>query len=114
MYVFRIESCKETVKLLNSAFEICIDKVDSSYLQIGLVAIKSKNIYKKKITRIISNAKMNLDLWKKLEKKYQLIKNRNNSNHIKFYKTEREYYKIELQKSISSLLLILVNIKSLN
>ena len=77
-------------------------------------SIQSKNIYKKKIIRIISRAKMNLDLWKKLEKKYQLIKNRNNSNHIKFYKTEKEYYKIELQKSISSLLLILVNIKSFN
>ena len=41
---FRIESCNEIVKVLYSELEIFIESTDSSYLQIGLVAIKSKNI----------------------------------------------------------------------
>ena len=41
---FRIESCNEIVKVLYSELEIFIESVDSSYLQIGLVAIKFRDI----------------------------------------------------------------------
>ena len=42
---FNIESCNNIVYILDNELDICIDRIDSSYLQIGLVAIKSKNIF---------------------------------------------------------------------
>ena len=75
--------------------------------------IKFKNVYLNRINRITNNAKINLDLWKRLEKNYKLIKdNKNFSSQINNYYKQKNIYQLKLQQSLSSLLLILINIKS--
>ena len=68
--------------------------------------------YRDKIAQITQSATKNLSSWKSLEKKYSLIKKNNIKSQYIAYKNIRNLYKFELQKSVSSLLLIFINIKN--
>lgn len=86
-------------------------KVDTLCKKISSVShyVKSKNKYIAKIEKITSHVTLNLDLWKKLERRYN---NGNISNQLEFYRKQKKIYELELQKSISSLMIILVSIKN--
>ena len=68
--------------------------------------------YRDKIAQITQSASINLSLWKSLEKKYSLHKKNNVKGQYIAYQNKRKFYKLELQKSISSLLLIFINLKN--
>ena len=92
-------------------------KIDTLNKKIKNLAgyMDSKSIYRNKINEITIRASKNLSLWKKLDKKYDLIKeSKNSNNQYTIYKKQINIYKLELQQSISSLLLLLINIKSLS
>jgi len=74
----------------------------------------NQSLYLDRINKITRNVRINLDLLKKLEKKYKLIKNNKNiSLQLNRYNKQKNIYKLELQNAVSSLLIILINIKNL-
>ena len=90
-------------------------KVDTLYKKINTLAnyVQSKNRYISNMNEIIKEVTINLDLWKNLEQKYKGIKECGKiSNQLKYYKKQKKIYEVELQKSISSLMLILVSVKN--
>jgi len=90
-------------------------KVDTLYKKINTLAnyVQSKNRYISNMNEIIKEVTINLDLWKNLEQKYKGIKEGEKfSNQLKYYKKQKIFYEVELQKSISSLMLILVSVKN--
>jgi stearoyl-CoA desaturase (delta-9 desaturase) len=90
-------------------------KVDTLYKKINTLAnyVQSKNRYISNMNEIIKEVTINLDLWKNLEQKYKGIKEGEKiSNQLKYYKKQKIFYELELQKSISSLMLILVSVKN--
>jgi stearoyl-CoA desaturase (delta-9 desaturase) len=88
-------------------------KVDTVIKKIKYFS-RNQSLYLDRINKITRNVRINLDLWRKLEKKYKLIKNNKNiSLQINRYNKQKKMYKIELQNSVSSLLVILINIKNL-
>ena len=75
--------------------------------------VESKNSYKEKINKILYKAKLNLNSWKNLERNYNKISSgKKIVSQISNYKNKRNLYRFELQNSISSLLVILFNIKN--
>jgi stearoyl-CoA desaturase (delta-9 desaturase) len=78
----------------------------SSYMNFSNIKCRDK------IAQITQSASINLSLWKSLEKKYSLIKKNNVKGQYIAYQNKRRFYKLELQKSISSLLLIFINLKN--
>ena len=71
-------------------------------------------VYKDKIKSITDNAMKNLELWKNLELKYKSFKEEKNGKIEKhIYKQKIKLYRIEIQKSLSALMIIFVNIKNL-
>ena len=86
-------------------------KIDTLCKKISNISpyVKSKNKYINKIEKITNNVTLNLDLWRKLERRYN---SGNISNQLEFYKKQKKIYELELQKSISSLMLILVSVKN--
>ena len=90
-------------------------KVDTLYKKINTLTnyVQSKNRYISNMNEIIKEVTINLDLWKNLEQKYKGIKEGEKiSNQLKYYKKQKKIYEVELQKSISSLMLILVSVKN--
>ncbi len=76
--------------------------------------IELDSIYKDKIKSITDNAMKNLDLWKNLESKYKTFRDTKNWKIEKrIYKQKVKIYRLEIQKSLSALMMISVNIKNL-
>ena len=72
------------------------------------------HIYEDRIKSITKNIKENLDLWKGLELKYKLSQKKKNTKSIKQdYIKKAKLYNLEIQKSLSALMIISVNIKNL-
>ena len=70
-----------------------------------------KNSYGK-MNKIMNEAFEKLNSWKMLEKKYlKMKKYQVNKNQILFYQQKKKIFEIELKSSLSSLLIILVNLK---
>ena len=71
------------------------------------------NRYRNKIKSITNDAISNLKLLKAIETKYELKKNLYISKYEKLkYEHSRKIYEQKLEKSISSLLIILYNLKN--
>ena len=69
--------------------------------------------YREKTDRIMKQSSKYLKLWLDLDKKYkEMKKNKFNKYEKLVYKQKKNIYRMELQKSISSLMLIFINIKN--
>ena len=69
--------------------------------------------YREKTDRIMKQSSKYLKLWLDLDKKYkEMKKNKFNKYEQLVYKQKKNIYRMELQKSISSLMLIFINIKN--
>ena len=67
-----------------------------------------------KLNQTMEQASKNLKSWALLDRKYKKIKQNKLSQYEKLlYKQKKNFYRIELQKSISSLMLIFINIKNI-
>ena len=74
--------------------------------------LKIDNAYTDKIKLIMENAKENLNLWKKLEAKYDLLKDSNqNSERYRNYEIKVSQYRQEINSSLNSLMKILSNME---
>ena len=67
--------------------------------------------YKNRISRIMDRAANNLSMLKKIESKYNML-GKKDSNRSK-YKKEIKFYKLEVQRSLSALMVVFINMKSL-
>tara|TARA_S200000501_G_scaffold180406_1_gene169835 strand:- start:5138 stop:6247 length:1110 start_codon:yes stop_codon:yes gene_type:complete len=77
--------------------------------------VNLNNIYSEKIQIITENAMKNLELWKKLEFKYRSLKRiKVNKDKKQFYKQKVKLYNLEIQQSLSALMIIFSNLKNLN
>ena len=75
----------------------------------------SKNInhkYKNKIEQIINRSTKYISLWQSLEKRYKSFNNLTKKEKL-IYSYKKKIYRDELQSSISSLMLIFINIKNI-
>ena len=69
--------------------------------------------YRVKTDRIMKQSSKYLKLWLDLDKKYkEMKKNKFDKYEQLIYKQKKKLYRMELQKSISSLMLIFINIKN--
>ena len=104
---------------LKKASNYSIIKAKADTLNIKIKTISQKltfnNIYQDKIKLITDNITKNLDLWKNLESRYKLYKKTGITESIKrSYKQKEKIYRLEIQKSLSTLMIIFVNIKNLS
>ena len=85
-----------------SNYSIIKAKVDTAYNKIKTISQKLDfdNVFKNKVKSITENISINLDLWKSLELKYKLSK----ENKKRDYKQKEKMYKLEIQKSLSTLI----------
>ena len=96
-----------------SDYSIYKARITTIYERIQLVS--KENIYSKRIIRIMKTVSINLDLLNQLEKKYQSINfGWFNDDKKRLYNEKKRLYSLELQKSLSSLMMILINLKSIN
>ena len=73
------------------------------------------NLYSEKIQKATDDAMKNLELWKNLELKYESFKKtETNKYKRKFYKQKAKLYNFKIQKSLSTLMVIFINLKNLN
>ena len=74
---------------------------------------KSVNVDKflnKKITKITNKAFRNIESWQVVEEKYNKLKDVGKN---RFYKKRIQFFELELKRSLSSLMLILMNLKNI-
>ena len=96
-----------------SDYSIYKARIDTIYERICLASKHS--IYSKRITKIMKAVSVNLNLLNQLEKKYQSINfGWFNDNKKRLYHEKKRLYNLELQKSLSSLMMILINLKNIN
>jgi len=76
--------------------------------------IKIDQILNDKITKITTNAFKKIESWESLEKRYKKIKNMSKKKYKNvFYKKRIKYFELELNNSLTSLMVILFNIKNI-
>ena len=74
--------------------------------------LKFQGKYNKKVSSIMDRAMKNLDLWKKLESRYRVLKRVNfTKSERKAYKRKLKLYKNEIQDSLNALILISTSMK---
>ena len=85
-----------------SNYSIIKAKVDTAYEKIKTISQKLdfNNVYKNKIKLVTENITKNLDLWKNLELKYKSSE----KNKKRDYKQKEKKYKLEIQKSLGTLI----------
>ena len=71
---------------------------------------KFNHIINKRILKITNKAFKNIDSWKNLEKQYNKLSNKYDNM---IYRKRIKSFELELKKSLSSLMLILVNLKNI-
>ena len=103
--VYKLRKASES-SILKAKIETLLNRVNHSSIT------KLNNIYHQKINLIKLNAFKKIDLLKDLELKYNYAKkyNLNSSQYLK----KKRIYILEIEKSISSLLLMFLNIKNLS
>ena len=75
--------------------------------------IKIDKILNKNIKDITSSALKNIDSWELLENRYKKLQEKGKKNNI-FYKKRIKYFELKLENSLSSLMLILMNLKNIS
>ena len=97
-----------------SNYNIIKAKVDTINEKIAVASQKSdfNHTYKSKIKSVTENITKNLDLWKSLELRYKSSKIMKIGTKSDYRKKVR-LYKLEIQKSLSTLMVLLINIKNL-
>ena len=96
-------------------YSILKAKINTINEKIGIISnqLRNKSMYHNKIKSITNSAMKNLDLLKKVELKYRLLdKNSISKKQKKIYKQKIKLYTIEIQKSVSALMIISMNIKN--
>ena len=78
--------------------------------QLSKNKIEEGKIIEGKITKITNKAFRNIESWQVLEEKYHKLKDVGKNN---FYKKRIQFFELELKKSLSSLMLILMNLKNI-
>jgi len=99
-----------------SNYSIIKAKADTLNMKIEIMSkeLYFYHIYENKIKLITENITKNLNSWKNLELKYKLFKKIEITKRIKKnYQQKEKLYKFEIQKSLSALMVLSVNIKSL-
>jgi len=118
-WIIKLLSIFKLTFSLRRAPEHSIFKAKIATLNEKIISLKgylnSKNKYRIKIKKIMDKSYENLKLWNSLEKKYNLLKKNNFDKYEKLiYNQKKKFYRMELQKSLSSLMLIFINIKNLS
>ena len=90
--------------IFKAKIETLYEKIESMSLDIGAQE------YKAKISKIMDRAVSNLSILKNLESRYRMLEKKDSIR--KDCRKEIKIYKIEIQKSLSALMAIFVNMKS--
>tara|TARA_B100000579_G_C22836942_1_gene859351 strand:+ start:967 stop:2076 length:1110 start_codon:yes stop_codon:yes gene_type:complete len=104
---------KITYKLKEvSGSEIFRARIETLNERIYKISKKTKfnHILNKRILKITNKAFKNIDSWKNLEKQYNKLSNKYDNM---IYRKRIKSFELELKKSLSSLMLILVNLKNI-
>jgi len=101
---------------LRKASELNIMKAKISTLNekiINMTDILNIKKYRAKTNIIMKQSSKYLKLWLELDKKYKEMKKKKIGQYDQLmYEQKKKFYRLELQKSISSLMLIFINIKN--